>query len=155
NNSWNCGAEGPTDDPAINALRRRQVKNALAMLLLSQGVPMLLMGDECGRTQEGNNNAYCHDGPLTWLDWDLPGRNAELLRFCRLMVRFRHEHAILRGQFLEVVWHGTLPERPDWSPGSRVLAFTLRGRRLDGTPDVIYAALNAYWEPLAFGLPPA
>jgi glycogen operon protein len=165
NNSWNCGVEGPTNDPAVLAQRRRQVKNALAMLLLSQGVPMLLMGDECGRTQQGNNNAYCHDGPLTWFDWGLPRQNAELFRFCRLMIRFRHEHAILRhgdhpGQagaplhFLEVIWHGTLPEKPDWSPGSRVLAFTLQGRTGDDPVDVIYVALNAYWEALAFGLPP-
>jgi glycogen operon protein len=166
NNSWNAGAEGPTSDATILALRRRQMKNAVAMLLLSQGVPMLLMGDECGRTQQGNNNAYCHDGPLTWFDWDLPGRNAELMRFCRLMIRFRHEHAILRhadhpGQagsplhLLEMIWHGTLPEQPDWSPGSRVLAFTLRGRKAEEPEDMIYAALNMYWEPLAFGLPAA
>ena len=83
NHSWNCGVEGPTDDPQILALRRRQIKNALAMLLLSQGVPMLLMGDEVGRTQQGNNNAYCHDSPLTWLDWSLQEQNAELFRFCQ------------------------------------------------------------------------
>src|SRR4029077_858655 len=71
NDSWNCGAEGPTDDPGINRLRRQQIKNALAMLMISQGVPMLLMGDEVGRSQQGNNNTYCHDNNLNWLDWDL------------------------------------------------------------------------------------
>ncbi len=168
NDSWNCGAEGPTDDQAILTLRWRQMKNALAMLLLSQGVPMLLMGDECGRTQEGNNNAYCHDGPLTWFDWGLLDRNAELFRFCRLMIRFRQAHAILRhgmhapGDWgrnapnaaeLEVTWHGTLPGKPEWAPWSRVLACTLRGRADGEGEDVIYAAMNMYWEALPFGLP--
>src|SRR5205085_79059 len=96
NHSWNCGVEGATDDPQVTALRRRQVKNALTMLFLSQGVPMLLMGDECGHTYEGNNNTYCHDAPLTWFDWTLPDRNAELVRFCRLLIRFRKLHPALR-----------------------------------------------------------
>ena len=96
NNSWNCGVEGPTDDPAINALRRRQMKNAFVMLMVSQGMPMIQMGDECGRTQQGNNNAYCHDGPLTWFDWTLPERNNELLRFCQRMIRFRQQHPALK-----------------------------------------------------------
>ena len=81
NNSWNCGWEGPTDDPGINALRRRQMKNAVAMLLVSQGVPMILMGDEVARTQMGNNNAYCHDNELVWLDWARLQKNADLFRF--------------------------------------------------------------------------
>jgi glycogen operon protein len=166
NDSWNCGVEGPTGNPAALSLRRRQVKNALAILFLSQGVPMLLMGDECGRTQQGNNNAYCHDGPLTWLDWGLLEANAELFRFCRLMIRFRHQHPILRhslhpggegshSHFLEVEWHSTLPGEPDWSPSGRVLAFTLRGRSNGDAEDVIYAAMNMYWEGLSFALPGA
>jgi glycogen operon protein len=166
NHSWNCGAEGPTDDPAVNALRRRQVKNALAMLFLGQGVPMLLMGDECGRTQQGNNNAYCHDGPLTWFDWTLPTRNAELSRFCRCLIGFRKLHPALRhpryagrpddrGERLEVTWHGTRPFGPDWSPESRVLAFELRLEGGAGPGEVIYVAMNMFWEALGFALPAA
>jgi glycogen operon protein len=164
NHSWNCGVEGPTDDPEINALRRRQIKNAIAMLLVSQGVPMLLMGDECGRTQQGNNNAYCHDGPLTWFDWDLLEKNADLFRFVRLMIQFRKRHPMLtfplyperatgEGRFLEVSWHGTRVGCPDWSPGSRVLAFMLRGLDDDGRLDGIYVAMNMFWEPLGFEVP--
>ena len=107
NYSWNCGLEGPTDDPQVLALRQRQMKNALAILLVAQGVPMLLMGDECGRTQLGNNNAYCHDGPLTWLDWQLLRKNSDLLPFCKRMIQFRHEQPMLRSP-----WHGG-PARPN------------------------------------------
>jgi glycogen operon protein len=164
NFSWNCGAEGPTDDPAILALRRRQIKNALTILFVSQGIPMLLMGDEAGRTQQGNNNAYCQDSPLSWLDWTLPQRNADLLRYCRLLIAFRKQHPALRhplhpgsreddGSFLEVVWHGTTAWQPDWSPESRSLAFTVRSGRKSSAEDVLYVALNMYWEPLTFALP--
>jgi glycogen operon protein len=163
NQSWNCGAEGPTDDPQVLALRRRQIKNALTMLLLSQGVPMLLMGDEVGRTQQGNNNAYCHDSPLTWLDWDLQEQNAELFRFCQLLIAFRQRHPALRqahhagpgaseGNILQITWHGTRAERPDWAPHSRVLACMLCSSGAAG-PDVMYVAMNMYWEPLTFELP--
>jgi glycogen operon protein len=153
NHSWNCGSEGPTDNAAINALRRQQMKNALAMLLLSRGVPMLLMGDECGRTQQGNNNAYCHDGPLTWYDWSLLKTNADLFRFCRLMIRFRQQQPWPAGAMddsLELSWHGTRPWHPDWSASSRVLAFMRRG---NDHGDLIYAMMNMYWEPLEFELP--
>jgi glycogen operon protein len=159
NNSWNCGVEGPTDDPSIVALRRRQIKNALTMLLVSQGVPMLRMSDECGQTQEGNNNAYCHDGPLTWLDWGLLEKNNGLFRFCRLMIDFRKRHPVLRDPRYpgkdapQVVWHGTQPWLADWSPGSRVLAFHRVGPNENGL-DMVYVAMNMYWEALAFG-PPA
>jgi glycogen operon protein len=163
NFSWNCGVEGPTQNPDILDLRRRQMKNALTMLFISQGIPMLLMGDEVGRTQQGNNNAYCHDGPLTWLDWTLPQRNSEILRYCKRLIAFRKEHSALRhplhaghanpgGYFLEATWHGTKPWEPDFSPTSRSLAFMLRG---GGSPreDVLYVVLNMYWESLTFTLP--
>jgi glycogen operon protein len=164
NYSWNCGVEGPTDDPEVNALRCRQMKNGLAMLFVSQGVPMLLMGDECGRTQQGSNNPYCHDGPLTWFDWTLPGKNVELLRFCRLLIRFRKLHPVLRhsghpgqrdenGAVLDVAWHGTRASCPDWSPGSRVLGLTL-SHRAEGRPDdVVHLALNMHWEAHGFEVP--
>ena len=158
NHSWNCGVEGPTDDPAILRLRSRQAKNALTMLMVSQGIPMLLMGDEFGRTQRGNNNAYCVDGPLSWLDWSLKGPNADLFRFCKHMIAFRKRHPILRhptyftgGGDVEVSWHGGLPRMPDWSQESRSLAFMLRGPGV--TADAVYVALNMDWETRSFGLP--
>src|SRR5262249_42453887 len=94
NDSWNCGWEGTTDNPAINRLRRRQIRNAVALLLVSQGVPMLLMGDEVGRTQGGNNNAYCHDNGITWLDWGLRQANADLFRFVKHCLAFRKAHPV-------------------------------------------------------------
>lgn len=163
NHSWNCGAEGPTDDPAILALRRRQMKNALAMLFLSQGVPMLLMGDELGRSQRGNNNTYCQDNEWNWLDWSLRQRNQELFRFCQALIAFRKAHPVLRhpqfagfesgasGQ-LEITWHGTTAWRADWSGTSRVLAFQARLRH-GSLDDMVYAAFNMYWESLPFEPP--
>lgn len=163
NHSWNCGAEGATTDAGILELRRRQMKNALTILFLSQGVPMLLMGDEIGRSQQGNNNTYCQDNPLNWMDWTLVETNQELLQFCRGLIAFRHRHPVLRrrvhvgtlsefGDGIEVSWHGTMVNRPDWSDHNRVLALVLTaadGDRLD----VLYVALNLYWEPVEFELP--
>jgi glycogen operon protein len=159
NLSWNCGVEGPTDDPAINELRRRQMKNALAILFISQGVPMLLMGDECGRTQQGNNNTYCHDGPINWLDWSLLEQNADLFRFCQQMIRFRAHHPVLKHSLHpgpgapEVTWHGVQPWRPDWSSCSRLLAFQ-RVAPVEQGLDVVYVAMNMHWERLDLELPP-
>jgi glycogen operon protein len=96
NHSWNCGAEGPTEDPAINALRQRQIRNLLATLLLSQGTPMLLAGDEFGRTQFGNNNAYCQDNDISWLDWNLSETGRALIRFVQQLTGLRHRYPILR-----------------------------------------------------------
>jgi glycogen operon protein len=163
NHSWNCGAEGPSDDPAVLALRRRQMKNALAMLLLSQGPSMVLMGDELGRTQRGNNNAYCHDSELNWLDWILKETHAELFDFCRRLIAFRHQHPALRnpryaglpqseGDSFEISWHGVKAWQPDWSPNGRTLAMMVR-RTAGGVHDIVYAAFNMYWEPLEFALP--
>jgi glycogen operon protein len=166
NNSWNCGAEGPTEDRGVLDLRRRQIKNALAMLLVSQGVPMILMGDEIARTQRGNNNTYCHDNELNWFDWSLVEANAELFRFTRNCIRFRHRHAVLRGRehlrqrdcvgsgYPDLSWHGTQAWKPDWS--GNVLAFLLCGRHARaGTAhdDFVYVAMNMYWEALSFELP--
>src|SRR5204863_6618779 len=96
NRSWNCGAEGPTNDPAVKALRSRQQRNFLATLILSQGVPMLLAGDELGRTQRGNNNAYCQDNEISWIDWKLDPQRRDLLEFTRLLMRLFHQHPVLR-----------------------------------------------------------
>lgn len=164
NHAWNGGVEGPTDDPVITALRQRQMKNALTMLCVAQGVPMLLMGDECGRTQQGNNNAYCHDGPLTWFDWRLLDQNADLFRFCRLLIRFRQRHPLLRhslhaglasteGNAPSLSWHGTRPWCPDWSPDSRVLAMLRQGHNGQGREDVLYVVMNMFWESLDFVVP--
>ncbi|MER6001650.1 alpha-amylase family glycosyl hydrolase [Nonomuraea angiospora] len=152
NNSWNCGHEGVTDDPAVLALRARQQRNALLLLLASRGVPMLLAGDELGRTQLGNNNAYCHDGPITWLDWGLREENADLFRFTRHAIAFRRAHPVLRGGSPgSVHWHGVSAWSPDWSAHSRVLAALFDG----GGNDCVYVAANSHWESHTLELPPA
>jgi isoamylase len=157
NLSWNCGEEGPSSRPEVVGLRRRQVRNFASLLLLSQGVPMILGGDELGRTQQGNNNAYCQDNEISWVDWRMRETNADLFRFFRLLIRFRQAHPSLRRRtFLEdepgapLVWHGTKREKPDWSPESRILAMQLRGGRKD---DDIYLIANAHWEAHEFDLP--
>jgi glycogen operon protein len=169
NFSWNCGVEGPTDDEQINALRRRQMKNAIAVLMVSQGVPMLLMGDEVGRTQHGNNNAYCHDNEWNWLDWSLMDRNADMLTFTRRCIAFRAAHPLLRKQdyltgedqvgsgYPDISWHGVRAWHPDWSDTSHSLAFLLCGKHAarGGLPpdNYLYVVINMYWESLMFDLP--
>ena len=150
--SWNCGHEGPTDDPAVLALRDRQVRNALVLLLTSRGVPMLTAGDEMGRTQHGNNNAYCHD-ELTWLDWRLAEDNADLVRFTAALIAFRAAHPALRRDRPVtddpdggVRWHGVEPGAPDWSVHSGLLAAELHDEE---SGDVVYLAANNQWEPVA------
>jgi glycogen operon protein len=168
NHSWNCGWEGSTDDYWINALRKQQIKNAVALLMVSQGVPMILMGDEVGRTQYGNNNAYCHDNELNWMDWDLLQKNPDLLRFFSRCIAFRHAHPMLRNRdhltnrddrgsgYADITWHGTQAWQADWSSGSSVLAFLLNGQYAKGgstQDDFIYVAMNMYWDALPFQLP--
>jgi glycogen operon protein len=141
NLSWNCGAEGETDDPAIIGLRLRQARNFMAILLLSQGVPMLLAGDEILRSQRGNNNAFCQDNALSWIDWQVSGDALDMLRFVREMIALRKRHASLRRRrFLtgqpsngqthaDVAWHGERLDAPAWhDPGARLVAFTLAGQ---------------------------
>lgn len=161
NFSWNCGVEGPTDDPAIESLRERQIKNFYSITLLALGTPMVLMGDEVRRTQHGNNNAYCQDNELNWFDWDRVEDQEELLRFVSHLIRYRlrrdesfHEHGMTLNQLLKfarVHWHGTRLGVPDWSHDSHSLAFTafsLKGGF------AFHTMLNAYWESLEFELPP-
>jgi isoamylase len=162
NMSWNCGAEGPTDDPAIESLRNRQVKNLLALTMMAAGTPMLLMGDEVRRTQRGNNNAYCQDSDISWFDWSLIERHADVHRFAKLLMAARQrrdvvseQEALTLNELLRRVgieWHGVVLNRPDWGPASRSLAFTLRS--LKGN-FLMHVMLNAYWEALRFELPPA
>jgi glycogen operon protein len=160
NRSWNCGVEGPTDDPAIDRLRNRQVKNMLTVTLLSLGVPMLLMGDEARRSQGGNNNAYCHDDERSWLDWSLVERHADVHRFVTLLLARRRLRdlgperervslaALLRRA--KKAWHGVRLGAPDWSDWSHSIALS---GEVVGQGLGIYLALNAYWEPLEFELP--
>jgi glycogen operon protein len=161
NLSWNCGTEGPTNDPTIEALRNRQVKNLLALTLLAAGTPMLLMGDEVRRTQRGNNNAYCQDTDISWFDWTLLERHADIHRFVRLLNAFRQRRDVVAEEArltlnellsrARVEWHGVRLYQPDWSEHSHSLAFTvtsLHARYL------LHGMFNAYWEPLTFEVPP-
>jgi isoamylase len=155
NNSWNSGWEGSTDDPGILALRHRQIKNAFALLIVSQGVPMMLMGDEVGQTQQGNNNMYCHDSELSWLNWDLLQKNPDLFRFFKNCIAFRKEHAVFRNRWHlyggDISWHGAQAWHPDWSEQSRMLGFLLDGKHAKGKDDIgfdnsIYVFTNTHWE---------
>lgn len=162
NQSWNCGAEGKTADAAINRLRLRQAKNLITITLLSIGSPMLLMGDECLRTQSGNNNAYCQDNPLSWLDWT-PTRDGqtmrryvtELIKYRKYLFGEQEDSGIpmplpaVLGK-AEVRWHGIQPEKPDWAPHSHAIAMTARAR---SRPIALYMVFNAYWESLEFVVP--
>ncbi|MEU9096796.1 glycogen debranching protein GlgX [Streptomyces sp. NPDC048361] len=180
NRSWNCGAEGETDDPGVRELRLRQQRNLLATLLLSQGVPMLAHGDEMGRTQGGNNNAYCQDNEISWVDWELDDERRGLLDFARRVVALRHAHPGLRRRHFPV---GPTPDTPperaevvwlrpdacqmgdeDWKRGdAHALAVYLsadglmerdaRGRPL--TDDTFLLLFNSYRQPIDFRLPPA
>jgi isoamylase len=164
--SWNCGAEGPTEDTSVLAIRYRQVRNLLATLMISQGVPMIMGGDEFLRTQRGNNNAWCQDNEISWVDWSLMERNADCFRFVRMMIALRLAHPVLRrrtffsaersGQPPEILWHGVEPSRPDFCYDSHALAFALDGRRSD-RPNVldrdVYVAMNAFTQPLDFKIP--
>ena len=170
NNSWNCGAEGPTADPGILALRARQSRAMLTTLMLSFGVPMLLGGDEMGRTQGGNNNAYCQDNEMTWFDW--ASADTALLDFTKHLIAFRRAHPVFRRRrFLagteaaELQWFtpaGTPMDGGDWAdPNARAIAIYLDGsddpdRAEDGTPlldDDFLVLVNSWWEPLSFVLP--
>jgi isoamylase len=164
NASWNCGLEGPTDDAEVLALRRRQVRNLLTLLFVAQGVPMLLAGDERGRTQHGNNNAWCQDNEVAWLDWSRGDEG--LLRFARGLIAFRRAHPTLRrGSFLngrrsaasdrpDVSWHGAQLGAPDWGPEAQVLAMHLAGEHAPELDDDLYLAANGSAEEVTFQLPP-
>lgn len=168
NYSWNCGAEGLTDDPEIIELRRRQMKNAIAILMVSHGIPMILQGDEVAHTKFGNNNTYCHDNELNWFNWHNLSDNRDMHRFFKHCIAFRKSHPILRGKsylgngeyagngYVEVSWHGVKAWDADWSYHSRELAFMIQGKQEDGgkaIDDFIYVAMNMYWEGLWFELP--
>ena len=160
NRSWNCGVEGPCGDPAVEKLRERQIKNFLAVTLLSLGVPMLLMGDEARRSQRGNNNAYCQDNETSWFDWNLVRQHAGLHRFVELLAarralrkmdterQRRSLNQLLRSA--TKAWHGVNLHRPDWSQQSHSLAISAEVPEENLSFHLIF---NAYWEPLEFELP--
>ena len=162
NRSWNCGVEGPTDDPAVEALRNRQVKNFLTLTLLSLGIPMILMGDEVRRTQRGNNNAYCQDDETSWFDWTLLEKHADVHRFVRLLIARRVQRDLRaereRVSLTELLrtakkaWHGVRLDQPDWGPYSHSLAF---GAELPRAGLRLHLIINAYWQALDFELPAA
>jgi glycogen operon protein len=160
NRSWNCGAEGPSDDPVIEALRNRQVKNFLTVTMLSLGIPMIGMGDEARRSQSGNNNAYCQDNETSWFDWTLLEQHADLHRFVQMLIERRllrnldgEQTRLTLHQLLGATsktWHGVKLGEPDWSPSSHSIALTAR-RHGDGF--TCHVILNAYWDSLEFELP--
>ena len=171
NRSWNCGVEGPTDDPAVLELRARQRRNFIATLLLSEGAPLLLGGDEFARTQRGNNNAYCHDDELNWFDWSAAAANADLVEFTARLCRLRERHPVFRrSQFFhgtpapdtgrdDLDWYrpdGGLMTAEDWdAPFARSVTMALSGATGDRThvDNPFLILLNAWWEPLDFRIP--
>ena len=175
NRSWNCGAEGVTDDAAINALRARQRRNLLATLLLSQGTPMLLAGDEFARTQQGNNNAYCQDNKISWFNWDIDARGVQLTEFVRTLCALRHKYPILRrNRFLtgeldseldikDLTWihtSGNEMAAGDWGDENmRCFGMLIDGRarptglRQRGTEATMLLVFNAHFDLVEFTLP--
>jgi glycogen operon protein len=160
NRSWNCGSEGPTDDPEVEKLRNRQVKNYLTITLMSLGVPMILMGDEVRHTQGGNNNAYCQDNEISWFDWQRLEKHADVHRFVKLLIERRLlrsvEHERQRTSLTALLeqakkaWHGVNLFAPDWSDNSHSVAL---GAELKREGLGFHLILNAYWEPMEFELP--
>ncbi|WP_299024429.1 glycogen debranching protein GlgX [uncultured Thermanaerothrix sp.] len=160
NFSWNCGVEGPSNDPQVEQLRQRQMRNFLVALLIAQGTPMLLMGDEMRRSQRGNNNAYCQNNEISWLDWQLLEQERGLWRFVQMLVAFTQSYHVFREESFwarkpgentpRIAWHGVKCNQPDWRDISRSLALELC---LPEAGEHVYVAFNAYWEVLTFELP--
>jgi glycogen operon protein len=178
NRSWNSGAEGPTDDPQVLAVRAQQMRNFLATLFLSQGIPMLVGGDEMGRTQQGNNNAYCQDSEISWYDWTLAETNAEQVEFTRRLIELRFAHRIFRrrrwfegrsirgSEERDIAWftpQGTMMTEEDWNVGyAKSIAVFLNGEAMAEpdtrgervVDDTFLWLVNAGFEPLVFSVPP-
>ncbi len=160
NNSWNCGIEGATDDPEINTLRRRMVRNAFALLMCSRGIPMFLAGDEFCNTQFGNNNAYCQDNLTSWLDWRMLEENKDMFRFFQFMIALRKRFRILRANlsdgyygFPDVSFHGVTPWHTQFEDHERYVGVLFAGQTEGEVPQIVYTASNAYWKPLEVELP--
>lgn len=161
NHSWNCGLEGETNDPNVNALRYRMIKNAFATLMCSRGTPMFLAGDEFGNTQYGNNNSYCQDSKISWLDWSYFEKNKDLFRFCQYMIKFRKDHPIIchaltasRMGFPDTSIHGKNPWNSNLSNDTSVLAVMFAGFDMQKhKEDIVYLTINAFWETQEITLP--
>ena len=160
NNSWNCGTEGETEDIEILQLRYRMMKNACTILMCSRGIPMFLAGDEFGNTQFGNNNPYCQDNEISWLNWKYLKKNKEMFDFFKRMIRFRKEHPILRKNlsngvfgFPDISFHGIEPWANEYNDFDRYIGVMFAGKEKSGRPDIIYIASNSYWEELEVELP--
>jgi glycogen operon protein len=160
NDSWNCGVEGPSENADIDSLRVKQIKNFFTILFISQGTPMLSMGDEIRRTQSGNNNAYCQDNNISWMDWNLLVPNSDLHTFVKNLISFVKEKEIFKLEKIltakkvigepHLMWHGTKPNHPDWQHYSRSLAFSLTYPNYN---EFLYVIMNSYWKGLSFVLP--
>ena len=160
NDSWNCGVEGPSENTDIDSLRVKQIKNFFTILFISQGTPMLSMGDEIRRTQSGNNNAYCQDNDISWMDWNLLVPNSDLHPFVKNLISFVKEKEIFKLEKIltakkvigepHLMWHGTKPNHPDWQHYSRSLAFSLTYPNYN---EFLYVIMNSYWKGLSFELP--
>ncbi|NPV01373.1 MAG: glycogen debranching protein GlgX [Brevinematales bacterium] len=169
NNSWNCGYEGETADPEINRLRRRMMKNYIAFLLISQGTPMLLGGDEFMRTQRGNNNSYCQDNDINYLDWDLMAKNRKLVDFTKKLIAYRHKRPHFRNQAFftgldtdgsrlgDINWYDVNLNAPNWNDGAaRTIAFLIEGEEITGGRESIdvFVMINMFWGDIPFVIPP-
>lgn len=161
NRSWNCGAEGDTSDPEVLKLRYRMIRNACALLMCSRGTPMFLAGDEFGNTQYGNNNSYCQDNEISWLDWSYLEKNRDLFEFFKFMIAYRHKHAIIRKKLPNAVCgmepihaHDVRAENTNLPDGTRTFAVSFAGYdKKKGEDDLVYIALNTYWEDVEITLP--
>lgn len=161
NRSWNCGAEGETNDPEILALRFKMIRNACAVLMCSRGTPMFLAGDEFGNSQFGNNNSYCQDNEISWLDWSLLEKNKELFEFFKFMIRYRYKHPVIRKNLPKAVCgmeqlqaHAANAEITNLPEGARTFAISFAGyNREKGADDLVYIAVNSYWEDVPITLP--
>lgn len=161
NRSWNCGAEGETSDPEVLKLRFRMIRNACAVLMCSRGTPMFLAGDEFGNTQYGNNNGYCQDNEISWLNWNDLEKNRGLFEFFKYMIAFRQEHRVIREKLPDAVCgmdpihtHDTDAERTDIARDAMTFCVSFAGYDLDkGKDDLVYIAVNTYWEDVRITLP--
>ncbi|MCP5098561.1 MAG: glycogen debranching protein GlgX [Chloroflexi bacterium] len=165
NYSWNCGWEGITEDQNILNLRQKLMRNSIAILMMSRGVPMIHMGDELAHTKNGNNNTYCQDNELNWLNWTQQEDNGDLFRFFQQCIAFRKAHSVLRGTeffhskdvvnsgFPDISWHGVTSWDPDWGTHSLTIAFMLCGKHANPVDDDIYMAMNMHWDAHTFEIP--
>lgn len=161
NRSWNCGVEGPTDDPEVLALRHRMIRNACAVLMCSRGTPMFLAGDEFGNTQYGNNNAYCQDNEISWLDWSLLEKNSDLFDFFQFMIHYRHKHPTIRKKLPNAVCgmdplhaHDINAENINLPENARTISVSFAGYDKEkGADDIVYVSINTHWEDVTITLP--